>query len=115
MDHHPLALAAIRRNLETLRLSDVTTVVRWDASHSLEALDRQRGLFDLIFLDPPYRSDLLRPTLSRLRASTRLHPGALAVAEHARSMVLTAEGTGWQIIDQRTYGKTLVSFLSPVV
>jgi 16S rRNA (guanine966-N2)-methyltransferase len=115
MDHHPLALAAIRRNLGTLRLAAVADVVRWDASHSLEALDRQCGLFDLIFLDPPYRSDLLRPTLLRLRASARLHPEALAVAEHARGMGLTAEGTGWHIIDQRTYGKTLVSFLSPVV
>lgn len=115
VDHHPLALATLQRNVEALGLVDAATVIRWDARRNLDCLRRLRGVFQVIFMDPPYRSDLIHSSLVYLRASDHLDADTVVVAEQHRDHPLDPADTGWRILDQRTYGKTLVSFLSPML
>lgn len=115
IDHHPQALATVRRNLEALDLMDAATVIRWDVRRNLDCLRHQPGVFRLIFMDPPYQSELIHPSLILLRESGRLDAHTVTVAEQHRDEPLDLADTGWHTIDQRTYGKTLVSFLAPVL
>jgi 16S rRNA (guanine966-N2)-methyltransferase len=97
------AVAAIRRNLEALRMD--AEVVRQPALRFLEAASRDARQYDLVFLDPPYRhaSALGRELTSALRPI--LAAGARVVAESDRRSPL---GLELVLIDERRYGDTLI-------
>ncbi|HEY2481116.1 MAG TPA: 16S rRNA (guanine(966)-N(2))-methyltransferase RsmD [Caulobacteraceae bacterium] len=66
--------------------------------------------FDLVFLDPPYRSGLAEAALVSLEDGGWLSPGALAVVERgAGEEPLVA--SGYTSLDERAWGKAHVSFL----
>lgn len=71
----PKALAALRANAETLA-PDAVQVVPQDG---LSYLAGDCGAFHVIFLDPPFDSDLLPRALAL--AATRLAPGGRIYAE----------------------------------
>lgn len=73
------AAALVRENLELTGLRDRAQVVQGDA---LEFLARTREKFDLVLLDPPYASGLLREALARLTALDLLRPCGIITAEH---------------------------------
>lgn len=101
------AVALIRRNLALFGDPPEVRVVKADAAR-LPATLRD---FDLVLLDPPYRSGLAATILDRLPA-TLLAPDALLVLETeardepALPAALTVE-------DDRRYGATRFRFLRP--
>jgi 16S rRNA (guanine966-N2)-methyltransferase len=98
----------IRQNVEALGLTGVTKIWRRDAS-ALGALDTLSA-FDLAFLDPPYRKELLAPALIGLRDGGWLKRPALIVAEAAKDETLPSTD-GYELTDERVYGDTRVGFL----
>jgi len=112
IDQSAKALALIRRNIAKLDAAERAAVIRWDISHNLDCLDA-RGGFDWIFIDPPYGRGLGVRTLTRL-AAAGVEYGRIVV-EHGAKDPLAPLPLALRLTDQRRYGKTLVSFLSPVV
>jgi 16S rRNA (guanine966-N2)-methyltransferase len=68
------------------------------------------GPFDLAFLDPPYRCNLLALALESLRGGGWLAPGGLVVAEHAIEEP-PPQSPNFSTLDCRSYGDTAVGFL----
>ena len=103
VDSAPPAIAAIRRNLEALRLD--AEVVRQPAARFLQGASRDGRQYDLVFLDPPYRhaSTLGRELTSALRPI--LAADSRVVAESDRRVPL---GLELALIDERRYGDTLI-------
>lgn len=79
----------LRESAATLAAAEVEVV----AADALEFLARGREAFDVVFLDPPYASDLARQTLERLPRH---------LAPHARVYVETAAPldapAGWNVL-----------------
>ena len=100
--------ALIRQNVEALGLTGVTKIWRRDAA-SLGKLDTLSP-FDLAFLDPPYRKNLLAPALAGLRDGGWLTSPALVAAEMAEDEILPPMD-GYDILDDRLYGDTRVVML----
>ena len=87
-------------------------------SHFGKALDiiPQLGIqFDLVFMDPPYRKNMIEPTLRNLHISQSLVSGTRVIIEHSQREPVVAGQLPYEIADQRKYGKTLVTFLDYVV
>lgn len=105
------ALQVIQKNIASCRLQSRATVLPLDIPRSLNGLAPYRGIFDLIFIDPPYRCDLIRPTLEQLTQGGLPSPEALIVVEHDPSESV-APPPSWEIIDSRRYGQTRLSFLT---
>ena len=59
--------ALIRTNVEAFGLTGVTKIWRRDATDMGPLAAGAGGPFDLVFLDPPYRKNLLAPALASLR------------------------------------------------
>lgn len=64
----------------------------------------------LVFLDPPYRMNLLEPALQALAQGGWIAADAVIVCEHENHAALTASDD-FALLDQRRYGDTQVSFL----
>jgi 16S rRNA (guanine966-N2)-methyltransferase len=103
VDSSAAAIAAIRRNLESLRLE---ADVRREPVHSfLRAASERARQYDLVFVDPPYRiASTLGGELSSELAPL-LAPGVRVVVESDRRAPLALD---LALGDERRYGDTLI-------
>jgi 16S rRNA (guanine966-N2)-methyltransferase len=103
--------ALLRQNVETLQLTGATKIWRRDATSLGPMPPGAGGPFDLVFLDPPYRQNLIQPALAALRDGGWLAQQALIVAEHASDETVGAVEQ-FAPRDSRSYGETAVDFLA---
>lgn len=115
VDQARAALAAIRRNIRDLGLDTRTRIIHWDVRKNLNCLASDPQAFDLVFMDPPYETHAVAPALRALISSGAMAPDSRVIIEHsAREPVHHPMGT-LALVDQRRFGKTLVSFMKPVL
>jgi 16S rRNA (guanine966-N2)-methyltransferase len=79
VEHETAALAALTANIAACQAQDRAAVMPIDALAIASG-----GAANLVFLDPPYRQNLVPRALARLRAIEWLAPRALLIAETAR-------------------------------
>lgn len=108
VERDPAALAALRANLDVLRLSPPVARIRAvDSLAELRSIaaDRDAG-FDLVFLDPPYRqATKMEPVLQKEIAGV-LAPAGRVVLESDRRSPLALE---LPIERERRYGDTSIT------
>jgi len=107
VDDNAAARAAIRQNIETLKVSELGAVEAWDATRLRPATGAG---FDLAFLDPPYGQGLAVPALASLKDGGWLAGDALVVVESG-SEEPPARPPGFEILETRTWGAASVTFL----
>ena len=101
----------IRENVEAFGLTGASKIWRRDATDLGPINTGSGGPFDLVFLDPPYRKELVAPALKSLKDGGWLKPHALAVVETDAKE--TFDAPGFTTLDTRDYGETRVTFLTP--
>ncbi|MBO4904823.1 MAG: 16S rRNA (guanine(966)-N(2))-methyltransferase RsmD [Lachnospiraceae bacterium] len=74
------ALACIRKNLETTRLSDKAEVIGRDVFTALYDLHPKKG-YDIVFIDPPYASGYEKNVLNILSGQGILNEDAIVIVE----------------------------------
>lgn len=99
LDSDATAIKLIGDNVRKLGEASAAKVVRADATRP----PASRESCDLVFLDPPYRSDLAAPALAALADAGWLSKGAIATVELAATEDL-AVPPGFEVIDERRYG-----------
>lgn len=102
------AAKAIRQNIESLKLENRARFLFMQDTQAIALLAREKAVFNLVFLDPPYRLDTA-PACRALAESGVLLPDALVVIEHAAA-AQPAPGEGYERVDQRKYRDTMISF-----
>ena len=115
IDNASAAVKVIHKNLKNCKLADRARVWKWDIAKNLNCLVTSSMTYNLVFLDPPYNSDILPLALDNLIHSDRLANHAKIVIEHSISDPLMNLPAQFTLSDQRRYGKTLVSFLIYVI
>ncbi|MCX8570698.1 MULTISPECIES: 16S rRNA (guanine(966)-N(2))-methyltransferase RsmD [Hyphomicrobiales] len=98
----------IRTNVETFGLTGRTKIFRRDATGLGDA--GTLGPFGLVFADPPYGKGLGERALRSARAGGWLAPRALCVVEETASVAFEP-GPGFSVVDERSYGETVVRFI----
>jgi 16S rRNA (guanine966-N2)-methyltransferase len=110
VDQGKAALTAIRGNLRELGLDARSTVLSGDAV-ALAARHVPASPWQLVFIDPPYRSDL---AVRSATALAHLADDAVIVIEHDRRNAPPDQLGSLLRTDERRYGDTLVSFYTRV-
>ena len=103
VDSSRSAVEAVRANLAALGLA--AAVHRRDAAAALRDAAARGDAYDLVFLDPPYRSAAGLTAQLREALPAVLAPGARVVAESDRRVPLDL---GLAVTDARRYGDTLI-------
>ncbi|HZK99640.1 MAG TPA: 16S rRNA (guanine(966)-N(2))-methyltransferase RsmD [Caulobacteraceae bacterium] len=113
VDDDPAAIQAITDNVEALKLDGRARVRRANGVR-IGAMGAADGpVFDLAFIDPPYRKGLAEPALRALSAGGWLAAGAIAVVEGAAEDP-RPEIPGYLTQDVRSWGAARVHFLRVV-
>jgi 16S rRNA (guanine966-N2)-methyltransferase len=109
------AVLLLEKNLRSCCLEERARVIPWDIERNLNCLQAHGLQYHLIFLDPPYHSGMALTALTHLKKSQAMTPGACLVLEHGEADELPMPLADFELLDQRKYGKTLVSFLTYMV
>ena len=106
IDLNRMALKSCRRNAKTLNFHDQIEILEGNCLYP----DKAKRTYSLIFLDPPYYQDLVTPALTAFKNKGWISAGTICTVETGFE-----EQPEWptytEIIDQRKYGKTLITFL----
>ena len=108
------AIAAIRENLAQLGLPPACATLHGAEAVAFAARAAPAVPWDVVFVDPPYASDLAVRAVSALPAAA-LAAGATVVIEHDRRHAPPDTLGSLLRTDERRYGDTLVSFYRPQV
>ncbi len=107
-DSSPEACEIIKRNAKKTKLFEKTRVVCKDHRSLLKSLYGKER-FDLIFLDPPYKSTLIEQSLQMLTEGELIADGGIVVCESDKSEPFSADGL--TLIKHAKYGKAYVTLL----
>jgi len=106
IENDPAAIAAIRNNIQQLGEAGRVRLLVADASRLGPAPEP----FDLVFVDPPWRSGLAGPALESLRDGGWLAPSGRVVVELAAAEPFVPPA-GFELEQERRYGRTRFVFL----
>lgn len=110
IDAHPVALATIRGNAESLKESARVTLLKRDGRALGNPPAGAGGPASLAFLDPPYGRDLVPTALSALAAHGWLVAGAACVVETGARDCLQVP-LGFTCLDERVMRIGKITFL----
>ncbi len=103
IENGPAAMALLKRNIALMRAEDRCEILRRDAT---KPGVNPGPAYDLIFLDPPYGKAMGEVALAACAAW--LAPAAIVVWEESTA---PTPPPGFERLDQRKYGDTLVTLL----
>lgn len=79
VDNSPQSIKLIKDNCSLIGNPENTSTISMDASK----INSRGGAYDIIFIDPPYRQDLITPTLANIINQKLLDNEGIAVIEYA--------------------------------
>ena len=108
IEKNPIAFAIIQKNLEKLNINNME-VKNMD---SLNYLEHAKNIqFDFIYLDPPYKLDILKQCLDLIAKNQLLKKyGKIIIETNIDTTIDTPNEL--IIIDERIYGKTKFIFIN---
>ena len=104
IDADPRALACIKQNVKACGFAERSAVLRSDA---VSYLQRTTERFDIAFLDPPYRHDILPQILPLL--AEKMQKNGIIVCEHEPECKLSERILYFDLQNQKKYGKIIIS------
>ena len=113
IDKSALSIRTITRNLTKCGISTddpQVTVLCMDALKGLTRLSKHEATFDIIFLGPPYHSDILLKSLHQISELGLLFQSGTVIAEHHRKEYLPDEIHQLNLFRRERYGDTMLSF-----
>lgn len=110
VEMEPKARAAIRKNIDKMRLSEYTRLHRFDATKLKIAPGNLRGPFTHVFMDPPYNKGLWRPVLRRIAMQGLMAENGIIILEVGAEEEV--EIRGYEILSERLWGAARVLFLA---
>ena len=102
------SLEVLKKNLKLVKAEERSyRVYNLDYTQCLQV---QRGAFDIVFIDPPYRTEYGLPAMQKIVERDLLVKDGVIVYERDRQFTDPAPA-GLKVTDERRYGKTWLTFL----
>ena len=106
VDRRPDAVSLAKENLKLCNLTDRARVVAGD---SMEFLKSVREKYDLVFLDPPYQTDLLETAIAHIARHELLSGHGMMIAEHPVDKTLPSLSAPYRMGRTYRHGKIAVT------
>ena len=112
-DKVPEAINVIKENVTNTNNLDKSIIINKDYKDVLENLSNQKKKFDIIFLDPPYKTNLAIDSLQKIIMSKLLTEDGIIIIEtddiNKEKEILKIEEL--EIFDKRKYGSVWLIFI----
>ena len=105
------AVKLIEENLRLTGFSQKARAIRTDACAFLETC----GKFDIIYIDPPYKSDMYEKVLKRINEFDILKDNGIIVCESTYGTPMPELGGGYEKVKEKKYGKIAITVYTKTV
>ena len=105
VDHSPQSIRIIKENLEKTGMQSRAQVYQKESEHFFALCPD--AFFDFIFLDPPYRKDILQEILPDL--IKKLKKNGKIICEHEKDLEMPEKISNLRLQKNYFYGKIVVS------
>lgn len=112
-DNSKKAFEIILKNIEKTKLTNIQ-VINKDYKKALEDIQKQSYKFDIIYIDPPYKTDYAIHVIQQILEKDLLNKDGIAVIEtdNEEEIVTKLKNIDIQIYDIRKYGRVKLIFTS---
>ncbi len=100
------SIEVIKSNVQSARLTEQAEIYRNEAGRALKVLQKRESIFDLVFLDPPYRMKNGIELMQEMHERGLLNPGATIVLEFETGHPYPTECQNFIGVRQAEYGDT---------
>lgn len=114
VDNSREACRIINENLQHTKMQDKGTVINGNVQFIISKLAAQNNMYDIIFMDPPYKKNFIVETLNILAKNDIIKKNGIVIAEHCIWDSVPEESGKLRLISSRRYGETVLSFYKPV-
>ena len=107
------AVQIINKNLQETKLEDKATVINKDYLEALNDLNKENKKFDIIFLDPPYKSNYIRESIKSIFEMNLLNNDGIIIIEtdDKNKIDEIKKLENIEVYDERKYGIALIIFI----
>ncbi len=112
-DNSYKAADIIKKNIKKVRFEDKSKLYISNFENALEKMKKDNLSFDIIFLDPPYKTDYIKESLELIEKFELMKKDAKIVLEtDEKDRIITQiENLEFDIYDVRKYGRVSLIFL----
>ena len=104
IDMHLSVIKVLEQHAIKLNVLNQCHIERSDSLRWLTRAQKEKQAFDLIFLDPPFSSYLVKQSIERLNTSPLVKKGTLIYIESPKMMTQSDLPHHWQLFKQQTAG-----------
>ena len=104
------AITIINKNLKETKLDEKAKVINEDYIHAMQNLSEESNKFDIIFLDPPYKSNYIIKSIKNIIELDLLKNDGIIVAEtdDKNKIEEIKNIKEIEVYDERKYGTVLI-------
>lgn len=106
VDRQFQAIKTIKDNVQKIHAEDQFEIIKGSAEKVMQNLSKQHQLFDMVYLDPPYKAQKLVETLTTLIDLKLLAEGAVVICETDNQTELPDQLAALNKTKQKNYGLT---------
>ena len=106
------AIEIIKKNIKKTHLENAVELYNLDFKKMIKTIENNK--FDIIYLDPPYKTDYIMESISLVKNNQILSEDGIIIAEtdEPEKIKKQLEEINVEIIDQRKYGRANLFFIT---
>lgn len=103
----------IEKNIDKTKFTDSVLLINNDYKNALSIVSEKNIKCDVVFIDPPYKTDLIKNALEEILKKDILNEDAIIVLETDEPERIEQDiaNLDFEIIDNRKYGRVSLFFL----
>lgn len=95
----------LNQNMHELNISEDYEITKTDFINALENYQNRNIKFDIVFLDPPYKMNYIKPAINLIRKYDLLNDGGLIICEYETEKI---EIPYYNLIKEKKYGSKYI-------
>jgi 16S rRNA (guanine(966)-N(2))-methyltransferase RsmD len=104
------AVRVIEENLKRAEMTERADIIKADFRTALRRLQGRQEVYNLVFIDPPYRTGIAHEVTGALSKYQVISPDAIIIFEHFKKDEPPSGIADIPLVQTRTYGQTNLSF-----
>lgn len=104
----------VEKNIEKTKFHDQAVLVRNDFEKAISFIEQLNEKIDVVFIDPPYKTDLIKKSLEKILDSDILNDDFIIIAEtdEPERILKDINILNINVFDTRKYGRVSLIFLN---
>lgn len=115
IDNSYESIKIIKENLTSTRLDEKAHVYKNNVANALDVLGNKSIDFDYIFMDPPYRKNLVSSALESINNNNLIKKDGIIIVEHEKEFILDEKIFNFIKSDERNYSDKAISFYKKIM